>query len=279
VKKAAKLCHIAGLQATEHLPAQRRRVFFLIFTKSGRKSASAPEGVRLYAIGDIHGRLDLLDQLLDLIRSDRSERPEAPLILIFLGDYIDRGPESKGVVDRLLEGFPEADASVFLKGNHEDLLLSFIRDRVPSHGWLRNGGDAALASYGVDLATISRAYMGSPEDLAEAAEEFRSLLPASHLEFYENLKLSCRFGDYFFVHAGVNPDAPLDRQDEEDLIWIREPFLSSKRDFGAVVVHGHTPTRFPQDLGNRIALDTYAVRTGKLTAIRMEGNARRFLST
>jgi serine/threonine protein phosphatase 1 len=251
----------------------------LIFTRNGRKSASAPEGFRLYAIGDIHGRLDLLDQLLELIRGDQVGRPEAPVILIFLGDYIDRGPDSKGVVDRLIEGFPEAYSSVFLKGNHEDLLLSFVHDPTPNLSWLRNGGDAALLSYGVDQATISRAFLGYAEEVAEAAAAFRALLPAGHLEFYQSLQTSWRFGDYFFVHAGVSPEAPLEEQKEEDLLWIREPFLSSTRDFGAVVVHGHTPTRFPQDFGNRIALDTYAVRTGKLTAVRVEGDVRRFLST
>ncbi len=243
------------------------------------KSASAPEGVCLYAIGDIHGRLDLLDMLLASIRDDRETRSEAPVILIFLGDYIDRGPDSKGVVDRLLEGFPAPFSGVFLKGNHEDLLLSFIRDPHPKLDWLRNGGDATLLSYGLDIDTVRLASWGAPQAVAEAAGRFRAALPESHLRFYEGLELSCRLGDYLFVHAGVRPDAPLDAQSEEDLLWIRHEFLDSARDFGAVVVHGHTPARFPQERSNRIGIDTYAVRTGKLTAVGFQGQRRWFIST
>jgi serine/threonine protein phosphatase 1 len=244
-----------------------------------RKSASAPAGVRLYAIGDIHGRLDLLDALLASIRDDQKARSEAPVILIFLGDYIDRGPDSKGVVDRLLEGFPAPFSGVFLKGNHEHLLLSFIHDPYPNLDWLRNGGDAALLSYGVDIEIVRLASGGGPQALAEAARRFRTALPESHLRFYEALELSCRLGDYLFVHAGVRPGAPLEAQSEEDLLWIRHEFLDSGRDFGAVVVHGHTPARFPQERTNRIGIDTYAVRTGKLTAAGFEGQSRWFLST
>ncbi len=251
---------------------------FLKF-KRDKTSASAPEGLRLYAIGDIHGRLDLLESMLDLIRSDQEGRSPSPAALIFLGDYIDRGPDSKGVVERLLQEFPAPYAPVFLKGNHEDLLLSFIRDPNPSLNWLRNGGDAALVSYGVEDGIIQRAFWGGRDGLAVAAQEFRAALPASHLAFYESLKLSCRFGDYFFAHAGVRPGTPLDEQSEEDLLWIRNEFLGSTQDFGAVVVHGHTPARFPQERSNRIGLDTYAVRTGKLTAAGFEGRRRWFLST
>jgi serine/threonine protein phosphatase 1 len=244
-----------------------------------RKNASAPEGGRFYAIGDIHGRLDLLDRLLETIRDDQETRSEAPVTLIFLGDYIDRGPESKGVVDRLLEGFEPPFFAVFLKGNHEDLLLSFIRDPDPSVNWLRNGGDEALLSYGVDVETVRQAFLAGPPGLAEAARRFGAALPESHLRFYKGLELSRRLGDYLFVHAGVRPGTPLEAQSEEDLLWIRQEFLDSTHDFGAVVVHGHTPTRFPQERGNRIGIDTYAVRTGKLTAVGLEGEQRWFLST
>jgi serine/threonine protein phosphatase 1 len=243
------------------------------------KNASAPEGVLLYAIGDIHGRLDLLDSLLTLIRDDRERRTDAPAILIFLGDYIDRGPDSKGVVDRLLEGFPVPFSSVFLKGNHEELLLSFIRRPYPTIDWLRNGGDATFLSYGLDIETLRLAFRAGPEGLVEAARRFSAALPESHLRFYERLELSCRLGDYLFVHAGVRPGAPLEAQTEDDLLWIRHEFLDSARDFGAVVVHGHTPVRFPQERSNRIGIDTYAVRTGKLTAVGFQGQSRWFLST
>ncbi len=249
------------------------------FRNNDRKQASAPEGVRLYAIGDIHGRLDLLESLLSLIERDQKGRAGLPVVLIFLGDYVDRGPDSKGVVDRLIRGFAPPYMPVFLKGNHEDLLLSFLNDPVAGQNWLYNGGDTALLSYGVKLETIRLAAWGGPEGLVEAVREFRVVLPEAHLHFYEGLRLFCRIGDYFFTHAGVRPNVPLDQQSEHDLLWIRKEFLNSKEDFGAVVVHGHTPNRDPQDLRNRIGLDTFAVGTGKLTAAGFEGSRRWFLST
>ena len=249
------------------------------FRNNDRKQTSAPEGVRLYAIGDIHGRLDLLESLLSLIERDQRGRADMPVTLIFLGDYVDRGPDSKGVVDRLIRGFSPPYTPVFLKGNHEALLLSFLSDPIAGLNWLRNGGDAALLSYGVGLEAVQHALWGDPKGVAEAVRQFHEVLPAAHLHFYENLKLFYRMGDYFFVHAGVRPNAPLDQQREDDLLWIRADFLNSTEDFGAVVVHGHTPTRNPQDLRNRIGLDTFAVRTGKLTAAGLEGSRRWFIST
>lgn len=247
---------------------------------SGRKSASAPEGVRLYAIGDIHGRLDLLELMLGLIDEDRKGREKAAVTtFIFLGDYVDRGPDLKGVVARMVQGFPEDITPVFLKGNHEDLLLSFHRDLAPNLNWLRNGGDVALLSYGVDPETVQNAMRGSYDGLAEAARQFRAALPPSHLRFFQELQLFHPIGDYYFVHAGVRPNVPLDSQSEEDLIWIRGEFLNWTKDFGAIVVHGHTPARFPQFLTNRIGLDTYACRTGRLTAAGFEAERRWLLST
>ncbi len=249
------------------------------FRNNDRKQASAPDGVRLYAIGDIHGRLDLLEALLSLIERDQEGRADLPVNLIFLGDYVDRGPDSNGVVERLICGFSPQYAPVFLKGNHEDLLLSFLNDPNTGRHWLHNGGDATLLSYGIEPETVQLAACGGPEGLAEVAQQFRAALPEAHLHFYEGLRLSCRIGDYFFAHAGVRPKVPLDQQSEHDLLWIRKEFLDSKEDFGAVVVHGHTPTRAPEDIRNRIGLDTFAVRSGKLTAARLEGSQRWFLST
>ncbi len=246
---------------------------------SNRIQASAPEGARLYAIGDIHGRLDLLESLLGLIEGDQKGRAELPVTLIFLGDYIDRGPDSKGVVDRLIRGFSPACTPVFLKGNHEALLLSFLKDPFSGLNWLRNGGDAALLSYGVGRETRQIAFGDGPSGLAEAQRQFEAVLPEDHLRFYEGLKPFYRCGDYFFAHAGVRPNVPLDQQSEDDLIWIRKEFLKSTEDFGAVVVHGHTPMRNPEDLQNRVGLDTFAFRTGKLTAAGFEGTERWFLST
>ncbi len=251
----------------------------MIFRTSDRRQASAPDGVRLYAIGDIHGRPDLLESVLSLIERDQKSRAAMPVRLIFLGDYVDRGPDSKGVVDRLIRGFSPPYTPVFLKGNHEALLLSFLDNPSTGLNWLRNGGDAALLSYGVGLEAVQLASWGGADALEEALRQFRAGLPETHLHFYKGLKLFCHLGNYFFAHAGVRPDVPLDQQSEEDLLWIRKEFLTSTMDFGAVVVHGHTPTRSPQDLRNRIALDTYAVRTGKLTAAGFEGSKRWFLST
>ncbi len=246
---------------------------------SKRKNASVPEGVRLYAIGDIHGRADLLDRLLRLIERDNAAREKADTIVVFLGDYVDRGGNSKAVVSRLINGLPAHLTPVFLKGNHEGLLLTFL-DR-PGFGlnWLYNGGEAALLSYGVEGDVIRNAYCQGLDGLIEAAGVFRSLLPEEHLQFYRALNLSYRSGGYFFAHAGVKPGVALDRQSENDLTWIRDEFLNYPIGFGAVVVHGHTPVRTPEDLDNRIGIDTLAVQTGRLTAVGLEGPHRWFLST
>jgi serine/threonine protein phosphatase 1 len=235
--------------------------------------------MRLYAVGDIHGRLDLLDKLLKLIERDRKGREPAETVLVFLGDYVDRGSDSKGVVARLISGLPGDVTPLFLKGNHEDLLLDFL-DR-PRFGltWLNNGGDIALLSYGVSIDAIQNAYWLGLAGLAEASAIFRDLLPDEHLQFFRALNLSYRAGQYFFVHAGVKPGVGLDSQSEDDLIWIREEFLSYPDDFGAVVVHGHTPVPSPENLHNRIGIDTLAFHSGKLTAVGLEGSQRWFLST
>jgi serine/threonine protein phosphatase 1 len=252
---------------------------FLSIKISELTNANAPAATRLYAVGDIHGRADLLDRLMGLIEQDNKGRPEAQATLVFLGDYVDRGPASKDVVDRLIEGLPQGLRPVFLKGNHEELLLSFLREPETGLNWLQNGGDATLLSYGVEKTVVQRAFWLGRPGMAEAAATFRALLPEDHLRFYETLELSYRAGDYLFVHAGVRPGVELDRQDEDDMLWIRDEFLSWPHDFGAVVVHGHTPVRAPEDLHNRVGIDTYAFQTGKLTAAGFEGSRRWFLST
>ncbi len=277
MKKAAKLCHSCdpGLAPAVESSGKGPR---LSITLSARTNAKAPDGVRIYAVGDIHGRLDLLYKMLGLIESDRASREELDTVLVFLGDYVDRGPNSMGVVSRLIDGLPSGVTAQFLSGNHEDLLLSFL-DR-PGFGlnWLHNGGDRALMSYGLEVEAIANAYWAA-EGLIGAAETFRELLPDSHEEFYRALKPSYRAGDYFFVHAGIRPGIPLDAQSPEDLLWIRKEFLTHRGEHGAVVVHGHTPARSPQDLPNRIGIDTMAFHTGKLTAVGLEGTRRWFLST
>ncbi len=246
---------------------------------SRRQGANVPDGKRIYAVGDIHGRLDLLEHILRLIQSDSEGGCAAEKLLVFLGDYVDRGPYSMGVVSRLTGGLPAGFTPVFLKGNHEDMLLAFLDEPGTGLNWIRNGGNAALLSYGAPPDTIEDAFFGSLAGLFEANAAFRELLPDDHLLFYRNLKPSFRIGGYFFAHAGVRPGIALDRQAGHDLIWIRDEFLHYPGDFGAVVVHGHTPAHAPEDRHNRIGIDTLAFRTGRLTAVVLEGSRRWFLST
>jgi serine/threonine protein phosphatase 1 len=236
--------------------------------------ARAPNGIRLYAIGDVHGCDGLLEQLHRRIEADLATQPAADYRLIHLGDYVDRGPDSKAVLERL-QRLRESDGRVIcLKGNHEEMLLRFLAD--PSDCgpvFIVNGGDATLASYGVAEASRSL----SPRQLVELSDRLAMFMPARHRAFLESLDMSARFGDFFFCHAGVRPGVPIERQKSEDLIWIREPFLESKADFGAVVVHGHTPAPKPDIRPNRINIDTGAVFTGMLTCVAIEGSEFRFL--
>jgi serine/threonine protein phosphatase 1 len=234
-----------------------------------------PQGQRIYAIGDIHGRLDLLDQLLRMIRLDSEERPAADRqILIFLGDYIDRGAESRGVIDRLLTGIPDGFERICLKGNHEEMMLQYIEQPLTMPFWTGNGGLATLASYG-----IGADGQELPRSAHEVARALLEAIPESHSEFLDALLISVSFGDYFFVHAGVQPGVPLDQQADEDCLFIREPFLSHRGSFGKIVVHGHTPVRQPEIRPNRIGIDTGSFFTGHLTALRLEGESRGFLVT
>jgi len=235
-----------------------------------------PEGQLLYAVGDIHGRLDLLQSLLDLIDADaRTSGDAGRRILVFLGDYVDRGPDSRGVVEKLLRDLPQGFDTHFLKGNHEALLLDFLEDAACLDHWRLNGGDATMLSYGVDTERLAR--FGAPAETWRRA--FAEALPEAHLRFFRNLQLSVSFGDYLFVHAGVRPGVPLAAQSEADLIWIRGPFLDHAEPLGKIVVHGHTPGQEPVTRPNRIGIDTGAVFTGRLTALRLKGGSRKFLRT
>jgi serine/threonine protein phosphatase 1 len=237
---------------------------------------TVPAGQRIYAVGDVHGRLDLLDQMLRMIERDDAERDAAiRRTLIFLGDYIDRGAESRGVIQRLIDAPPSGFEIICLKGNHEDLLLRGMTEQMALIAWLGNGGGETLASYGVARPPHEGAAMRT-NDVADALV---AAMPAAHLTFLRELELTVSFGDYFFVHAGVRPGVPLASQDEYDLLYIREPFLSHRGQFGKVVVHGHTPVREPELRPNRIGIDTGAFFTGRLTALRLEGNSQGILAT
>lgn len=237
---------------------------------------SLPQGQLLYAIGDIHGRSDLLATLLNDIEIDSVRSGEGTRrALVFLGDYVDRGPDSKGVVEMLLTALPQGFDAHFLKGNHEALLVDFLDTPSGLDAWLANGAATTFASYGVDIAALVRA-RASPDTWRRA---LLAGMPDAHRRFFEHLELAVSYGDYLFVHAGVRPGVPLDAQDPHDLIWIRGEFLRSGADFGKVVVHGHTPLPKPEMRHNRIGIDTGAVFTNKLTALRLEDGTRKLLQT
>ena len=236
--------------------------------------ASLPEGTRLYAIGDIHGQIGQLRALEALILADAAVGGTGRRLLLYLGDYVDRGEDSAAVVAHLLAGPPEGFETVRLKGNHEALLLDFLQAPADGARWLVNGGIATLNSYGVACEEDDPT---DEESLYDLHRRFLSALPEAHRSFLEGLALSHAEGDYFFAHAGVRPGVALEAQSPEDLIWIRYPFLQSKADFGKVVVHGHTPDTAPVERANRICVDTGAVYGGRLTALVLEGSERRFL--
>ncbi len=235
-----------------------------------------PAGRRVYAIGDIHGRVDLLRLLHDRIAEDARGAPSLRHCIVYLGDYIDRGPYSREVIELLLEGPPTGFEAVCLKGNHEELMLRFLEDAKMGLGWLLNGGDATLQSYGIG---VLRALGGDGSRLDVLREHLAAEAPSRHVGFLRRLERWHIEGDYLFVHAGILPGVALDDQKDEDILWIREAFLHDKRDHGKVVVHGHSITEAPEVRQNRIGIDTGAYATGVLTCLVLEGSGHRFLST
>jgi serine/threonine protein phosphatase 1 len=242
--------------------------------KSEARQWSGAAGYRAYAVGDVHGRLDLLDGLLEQIADDhRTRGGHARPLLVLLGDLIDRGPDSRGVIERVLGGALPGFQTLTLCGNHEEALLRLLdEDEVGllDH-WLQFGGDACVRSYGGDPMRLSSLAE------ADAVARLRQLIPQAHQTFLRSLADTFRFGDYLFVHAGIRPGIPLDRQQPRDLRWIREPFLSDPRDHGMMVVHGHTITVEPDVRANRIGVDTGSYREGVLTALMVDGSERAWL--
>lgn len=232
--------------------------------------ASVPPDMFVAAIGDIHGRADLLEALWPRIQALAQKSDCRHRVLVFLGDYVDRGPDSARVVSRIVAGF-DGFETICLKGNHEEVLLQFLSDPSVGPTWESFGGTPTLQSYGVAHAPDS--------NWLQTRASFAMALPETHLAFFKNLRLHHVIGDYLFVHAGVRPHVPLENQTERDLLWIREQFLESDASFGHIVVHGHTPTHAPVERANRIGIDTGAVFTGNLTALILEGRTRRFLAT
>ena len=234
---------------------------------------SLPAELRIYAIGDIHGRLDLLNELLARISSDIALRPTARPLYVFLGDYIDRGSASRETIDRLIE-HGNTHESVFLKGNHELIAIKCLSDRGLFDQWLRFGGLETLVSYGVPAETLANG-----KQIAELQSAFHGALPQAHFRFFRDLKNSFECGDFFFAHAGVKPNVELSRQKENDLLWIRGEFLTSTDDFGKIIVHGHTPTHEIEVASNRINIDTGAFATGRLSCLVLEGEELSVIDT
>jgi calcineurin-like phosphoesterase family protein len=231
-----------------------------------------PSPGRVYVIGDIHGRADLLEGMIVAIARDLEAAQSVDCLTTTLGDYIDRGPDSRKVVERLADN-PFPMRFVALKGNHEALLENFLVDPSVGEAWRRVGGLETLHSYGVDVGPMMQ---GRGYEAAAAA--FRAALPQAHRDFFSSLETSLTLERYFLCHAGVRPNVPLARQNDDDLLWIRDEFLRSETDFGKIVVHGHTPTEKPEICPNRINIDTGAYLSGRLTCAVLEGDQVRLLT-
>ncbi|WP_040500451.1 metallophosphoesterase family protein [Henriciella marina] len=235
---------------------------------------SAPAGKRAYAIGDVHGRLDLLNDLLAQIEDDIAGRRPKQTHIIFLGDLIDRGPHSRHVVERLIDYAPSNASCHFLMGNHEEVLVRGLRGEPHLlDGWIQHGGDTTAESYGVDAAYLR----SQGDDALEHA--LLSAIPESHIRFMAGFLDSIQFGDYLLVHAGIRPGTPLDDQSPSDMRWIRKEFLESTRQHGSMIVHGHSVEEKIMPRSNRIGLDTGAYRTGILSAVRLEGDQADFIQS
>jgi len=250
-------------------------LFSRLFSRKKASSDRSTDGRLVYAVGDVHGRLDLLTPLLKTIAQDAaaSQPAERPM-LVFLGDYVDRGPDSAGVIEEVLALQAKGDFETrALKGNHEEALLEFLVQPTFGPTWLDHGGGPTLASYGVAPPIVRT----DPAGWAASRDDFAEALPERHLEFCRSLELMVTVGDYAFVHAGVRPGVALDRQAEKDLLWIRREFLEARGGFDKVIVHGHTPMQQPQLTRHRIGLDTGAFATGVLTAARLLDDSCRIL--
>jgi serine/threonine protein phosphatase 1 len=236
-------------------------------TKTEIRKPRLPDGIRIYAISDIHGCADLLRQMFTVIDRDLTTIGSMRAIHVFLGDYIDRGPDSRRTIDLLVERGRKHE-SVFLKGNHEAFLFDVLRDPSRLQDWRQYGGLQTLASYGLRPSL-------NP-DAAEQAEligQFALTIPPHQRHFFDNLRLRFVCGDFFFVHAGIRPGVALAKQQEQDLLWIREDFLVSEQRFGKYIVHGHTPVRAPDIRPNRVNIDTGAYATGNLTLLAIQGDS------
>lgn len=240
--------------------------------ESAGRGFCVPAGQRVYAIGDIHGRDDLFAQMIDLIRADHAARAPAELMLVLLGDLVDRGPESSQVVERAIQLRAEFPGMRFLIGNHEECFLAALTGNVRRlRYFMRIGGDATVQSYWPEGESFADA------SFEEVAERLPGLVPQSHIDFMGNGEDMVEIGDYLFVHAGIRPGVPLEKQTIADLRWIREDFLDHLGDYGKMVVHGHSISARPDEQLNRIGVDIGAFRTGALACLALEGSQRWFI--
>lgn len=232
-----------------------------------------PSGTVIYAIGDIHGRDDLLNDVHNIIDADRKHASrDMQSIEIYAGDYVDRGPNSREVVDRLINR-RELYTCHFLRGNHEVLLMRFLERNLPLSAWKKCGGLPTIVSYGVS--SVSTA---ASDDDAHIQTQFRSKIPEHHLEFFMSTVPYCVAGNLLFVHAGIRPGVPLESQTEDDIFWIRREFLNSNRDLGYIVVHGHSPVNEVEFKHNRINIDTGAFYSGNLTCLRLDSRGAKIIN-
>lgn len=237
------------------------------------RDARAPEGMRLYAIGDVHGRLDLLAVMHRAIAAEIARDGVADWRIVHLGDYVDRGPDSRGVIDFLIDKRERDARNLCLGGNHEQGLLDFLEMPSATSLFVRFGGIETARSYGVDLSAgrIGAGPIGQGHAALSAA------IPPSHIEFLLSLPRSITFGDFFFCHAGIRPGTPLERQDPHDLVWIRDEFLAHTGLYEKVIVHGHTPGSVADIRPNRVNLDSFACGSGTLSALAVDGAGKRIL--
>jgi serine/threonine protein phosphatase 1 len=260
-------------------PAEKNMIRNLLKRKrpsQDRAGSKIPEGTRIYAIGDIHGRVDLVRKMHGLILRDSADAAEgARKVAVFLGDYIDRGMQSRQVIDLLIDHPLPGFETIHLRGNHEDSFRRLLDDASIGRQWFSYGGDATVYSYGVriprDLDPVER--------FAHIQKQLRERVPSRHVEFLDTLKMTWKCGDYLFVHAGIRPGVPLELQSDEDMLWIRDAFTESNADHGRIVVHGHSITEKPDIRNNRIGIDTGAYASNVLTCLVLEGTGRRFLTT
>lgn len=233
-----------------------------------------PDNTRVYCIGDIHGRHDLLVKLLSQIKQDAASF-SGRVLMIYLGDYIDRGMQSRDVIEELLQNVQPGIEYVYLRGNHEQTMLDFLREESVGRSWFTYGGQATLASYNACDAKIPT----KREDFITIQQRLLKNLPRSHFQFLNNTLFSYSLGSYFFVHAGINPDLSLSRQKPENMLWIRNEFVSEKKPYEKIIVHGHTITDEPELLPNRIGIDTGAYASGILTCLVLQGDQQRIIQT